>query len=555
MRITLPPPPVNYNNINFTSKVKKVMYGSVPEDLKDKVDMFEETDRKNAEKVGHGLQAYAYRFPDTTCVIKESKPGKAKVVNGDFGKEAQSLMLVPEEFEHCQKLIGNVQTEDGNWYLLTTFVGGKIPDGKDVKWTKESLHSLLDTLAGLDTEHVYHGDVSRCNCLITEDDEVNLLDFQYAEKFDFKGDDIHRFNADRYKVPYFIAPSNLQMFEESNFATYLSTIDGDEARELFKEYLKEKSTYHQKRAEAFEKQGARPEIVEYETLMAKYLKEPSVYIVDLEAQKMQILLTHRYLLSSLDGHDNIMGAVPYYLDMIDKSNQMAKMARYISAGVKDEEYKKLLDYMEKDALFWKSQMKNELDGRHGKSSAFRWILRNARQCPENEWDNASQKFIKTQDIPYKKVPDIHKILTDECDRIGFDCGMEDEISAWMREKLKEMRKTQTFFVSKKSDSYEPVVKFHEAKKEVMQSIKQMLEMYQQGANYDSMFYSLESLYGSVSLKDKAQELSMNPKLSYDERSKMRKEAGFFEDYSNNLFELNERMYKEFFERASDSFYY
>lgn len=65
-----------------------------------------------------------------------------------------------------------------------------------------------------------------------------------------------------------------------------------------------------------------------------------------------------------------------------------------------------------------------------------------------------------------------------------------------------------------------------------------------------MFYSLESLYGSVSLKDKAQELSMNPKLSYDERSKMRKEAGFFEDYSNNLFELNERMYKEFFERAS-----
>ena len=45
-----------------------------------------------------------------------------------------------------------------------------------IKWNKESFSSLIQGLAQLDCAHVYHGDVSRCNCLIDKNNNVNFLD-------------------------------------------------------------------------------------------------------------------------------------------------------------------------------------------------------------------------------------------------------------------------------------------------------------------------------------------------------------------------------------------
>ena len=144
-----------YNNINFTSKVTRVINGSVPEDIKDKVDLFEETNGKNDKKLGQGLFAEAYLLGGTNCVIKRSKQGKAEKINGDFSMEATALMNIPKDFSHAQSLIGNVETEDGKYYLLTTFMEGKIPDGEKTKWDGKSLASILSSLAKLDSSRVY----------------------------------------------------------------------------------------------------------------------------------------------------------------------------------------------------------------------------------------------------------------------------------------------------------------------------------------------------------------------------------------------------------------
>lgn len=48
-------PVSSYNQINFTSKVTRVINGSVPDNIKEQVDIFEETNGKNAKKLGQGL--------------------------------------------------------------------------------------------------------------------------------------------------------------------------------------------------------------------------------------------------------------------------------------------------------------------------------------------------------------------------------------------------------------------------------------------------------------------------------------------------------------------
>ena len=549
--------PINsYKNISFTSKVTRVINGSVPDDIKEQVDIFEETNGKNAMKLGQGLFAEAFLINGTNCVIKRSKPGKAVGINGDFSQEAQALLKVPKGFTHAQRLIGNVETEDENFYLLSTFVNGEIPDGKKTKWDRKSLSSILKSLAELDTAKVYHGDVSRCNCLITEDGNVNLLDFQYCEKFGINGDENHRYNAERYKVPYFIAPSNAQMFEESNFATYLSTIDEDEARELFREYLEEKSKYHLKRAEGFAKQGARPEIVEYDRLMAKYLKNPSKEMLKLQAMKMQVLSTHRYILSAMDTRKqddlyNIMSAPTYYLHAIEDSNKMANYASEMSKRTFDKDLQKLLSYEKENALFWRSLMKNELAGRYGNNSAFGWILRNAKQSPRDGFDDIGTTFIKTGHLKHKNIPDISSTLSGTEVLFGFDTEIEDDVSDRIKAAISSLRKTQCFVSPIKSITYKDIKDYHKTKQEIMKNLKTARDLYMEDNKYESLYYSLNALYQSTIAEGKASKIINGGKLSYSERCNMIKEAEFLDWYKKELEYLNGRLYERLFEKASN----
>ncbi len=554
MRIT--PALAYYNDINFTSKVKRVINGSVTDEIKDQVDVFEETNGENAKKLGQGLFAEAYLINGTKCVIKRSKPGKAVGINGDFSQEAKALLNIPDDLIHAQRLIGNVETEDKNFYLLSTFVDGKIPDGDKVKWDRTSLNSILSTLAKLDIAKVYHGDVSRCNCLITENGEVNLLDFQYCDKFKISGDENHKANAQKYKVPYFIAPSNAQMFEESNFATYLSTLDETDARLLFKTYLEEKSVYHKKRAEGFSKQGARPEIVEYDSLMSKYLQNPTCEMIKLQAMKLQILSTHRYILSAMDTRKqedlyNIMSAPTYYLHAIDESNKMAQFASECAAKTNDKDLQKLLNYEKETALFWRSVMKNEFAGRYGNSSAFEWILRNAKQEPRDCFDDIGTTFIKTAKLKHKNIPDITSILSGTEVVFGFDAEIQDDVSSRMTSAISNLRRTQCFISPIKSATYKDIRDYHKTKQEIMYNLKVSRELYTEGNRYESLFYSLSALYQTTIAEGKASKIINGGKLSRNEKSNMIKEAEFLAWYKGELEGINKDICGKLFDKAAN----
>ena len=546
----------NRHNINFTSKVIEVGSGIVPKECMDAVDYFEESERANAKKLGDGLSATAYLIKGTNWVLKASKPEpKFMTVNGDFSHEAKSLELVPETLKNnAQQLIGNVKTEAGCWYLLSTLVDGKVADGKNVKWERESLRSLMAGLAELDAANVFHGDVSKNNCLVTKNKKVNFIDFQYARKFDFKGDEVHKENADMYKVPYFIAPSNLQMFEESYFGTYLTELeDESEAKKVFQEFLEEKSLYHKKRAKAFKEQGARPEIVEYDSLMAKYLKNPPKGLKDLSAQKLQIMMEHRGILSAFDGFDNIMSIVPLYLNTIEKSNEMAESAKKYAEQEKDPQLKKLYEYFEKDAEFWRSLMKNEVEGRYDHPSAFGWILRNAKKEPYDYKDDASALFRRAMKHKQQHlvVPDVVNVVLEDHKDFKFKDAVIDVHSSQMDGAMTYLRKMSAFHVRKDSPALEMIEEHHKGKEEILEDLRTAHQIYSEGRQNDSLFYTMRALYLAATLAENARNLSSNPMLNAEyERPKMAEEVGKLDVFVQELSDLNENLYRKLYDQSS-----
>lgn len=359
MRIT----PSNIYRNSFTSKVIKVHDGNLSDKLKEQIDNFEESNSKQGQKIGSGTTATAYRLPGTQYIVKvpnATNPHYKKVIMTK--DEAQKLALVPQNAQHCQKCVGVCETQKGEAYLISTLMAGKpAQPSTKTKWNKNSFKNLLNEFIELEKENIYHGDPSRLNCLITERDEVNLIDFQYCEKYYFNSDYDHKTNANRYKVPYFIAPSNAQMFEETNLAKYLTELSNEEARNVFKDYLKAKSSYHRQRLDILSQKCARGEILDYEYLMSKYLENPSRELIKLSGIKLQILQAHRNINTVLDNKDYCT-AIPYYIKTIKYSKMLQKEAYKAIKNTDNEEERRLYNYIRQDGRFWEDISKEELVG-------------------------------------------------------------------------------------------------------------------------------------------------------------------------------------------------
>ncbi|MBQ3641893.1 hypothetical protein II906_08230, partial [bacterium] len=307
--------PINQNpNIKFKSKIKKVISGALTKSIADSVDIFEET-HKNAKKLGSGLFATAYVLEPSGFVIKESlADNHAKAQNGCFYHEAKALAMIPPKMKQTQKLVALAQTEKDNYYLISTFIQGKSVRYPERPWSPHSFQSLFNVMFALDKEGIYHNDINQGNCLIDNRAEVNIIDYQFAEKF--KIDDTRK-NDKEFKTPYFMMPSNAQMFEMASLPWYFlsmeKTAKKQEIHDCFKTYLDIKSSYAQKRADYLASLGSNPQKTEYESLQAKFFKNPSEDMINLQAKKLQILYSFRKTFSIIDNNSkndkNIASAV------------------------------------------------------------------------------------------------------------------------------------------------------------------------------------------------------------------------------------------------------
>lgn len=420
----------NFYRIAFKSKVTDVMLGKAPQELKDKIDRFEEK-HDNATFLGEGLFARAYLFNGTNIVIKESlKTEKAKKTNSDFSQEAKYLAKLPSNLTNSQKLIANVKTEKGNYYLLSTLVNGVKPDNPTGMWEKEHFASLFRGLFELDKNKIFHGDINRGNCLISENGNANLIDYQYAEDINISNTSK---NDEMFKVPPFMAPANSYMFEMANLPFYLSKLSDtnqkNEVKDVFVTYLKEKSEYYKNRTNMLRFQKASNEMIEYEQLQSKFLKNPSEKTIDVEALKLQTLYSFRQVFSITDKNSeskhNIIATIPYYLYTAACAKKLIDSAQKYQNSSSDESFKKLMDYEIKFGKYWQDKMLEDLSGSKfssdGEYGSYKWIKRNVMLDPhwKNEKvdpeDDLSEKLKKSIGLEIGNIDDVAFKITGKND--------------------------------------------------------------------------------------------------------------------------------------------
>lgn len=290
-------------------------YEDKKEQLEKELDIFSGS-KKNAQFLGSGISAEAYILKKMPEVVVKQAFDKKET----FEDEQKNMNLMPSGLDNAQKFVARAYDDEENrYYLLSTKIEGKCADPQTMPWTRKHLKSLFDGLLKLDKSGVYHGDLNNGNMKLTNEGNVNFLDFQWTHKIS----DSYAFEEKEESIlPGFIYLENAQMFEMAELPYYLRNInDTSQAKQFFKEYLQEKSDYHRNRydyinANYFINYSDVVKAKKFEKAQAVVFENPSEDVIKTEAKKVQFLNAFREAYKRIDKNvkdKNILTAGSYYL--------------------------------------------------------------------------------------------------------------------------------------------------------------------------------------------------------------------------------------------------
>lgn len=282
----------------------------------------------NSTHLGTGIWAETYRLANIPFVLKKllkqesDLPSAVRKVIQDKGKdlfdmEIDGMEKASKALPNTQKFVAKAISDDGVKYLISTMVHGESPEPEDMPWTRMHFKSLFKTMFQLDKEGIYHGDLNNGNIKMTENGDVNFLDYQWTTKVNHSDFFIEK---DTQEFPRFRYIENDQMFQMSGLSSYLNKLDDDETKNVFKDYLIEKSEYHKNRKELLEELlpnwqwGSEKEsirkAIDFEHVQSQLFKNPTDDVLEVEAQK-------------LDLKGAIMAGFTYTDKMIENNNLLA----------------------------------------------------------------------------------------------------------------------------------------------------------------------------------------------------------------------------------------
>ena len=160
--------------------------------------------------------------------------------------------------------------KDGQSYLVSTRINGANPSPQNAKFTAENLKELVDTIIEFDkgvetvneltgitkNERFLNYDFHLGNINVTPK-TAGTFDFEYSKFRDLDTLILNqtvfkRKNANPYRSDTSELSSNIKAFEFYALNYYLqNTEDKEEAKEIFKTYLKLKSNYHKEMSDFF----------------------------------------------------------------------------------------------------------------------------------------------------------------------------------------------------------------------------------------------------------------------------------------------------------------
>lgn len=377
------------NQINFTSKVTNVYPPSanITQQQKDFIDRFEEygdyysrTNYLNCKFLGEGVCSKAYYSKTYDFVIKENKPNpyipkKSFTEEGTLYHENSILNSLEKDFENSQKGIALLHTEKDGQFLLSTLVQGKPANIDTNPYTQKTVSRLLRTLYRLDKNGVVNTDLSGANVLLTSNQEINLIDYQWAEKTKFTKDN---YSYKLIKFPEFEAPANDVMFERAGLAGYLDDLADRsvyQARNFLKMYLGEKAHFCEKRADKIQKEldtrgsnyynaseSTVKERIEFEKLKAEIFLNPPESVMDTEILKINMLKqqrkAHAYFDKNVNEPRNILMGIPYSLRAYFSANELTQRAKEEQTITQDPKLKKYFSYMERYGDYWQGNFRS-----------------------------------------------------------------------------------------------------------------------------------------------------------------------------------------------------
>lgn len=402
------------NRVNFKSRViyekSKI---NLSEQQKRYIDNFEEGKVYDTKFLGEGVTSKAYYSTSQDFVIKQNKqnpyvPNKKREEMGSLAHENNILLSIGDNVKTSQKGIGYVETEKGGQFLLSTLMRGKPANVWSNPFEEKHIDRLLRNLYRLDKTQIIHCDLCRSNLLLDTNFDVNIIDYQWGEKFNYSYPYANYLLENSF-FPPFEMPNNATMFETAALPGYLKSMSKANAEEFLCKYLKNKAIYTEKKYDKMKNNlnldnTLSDDIMNFELAKTKAYNSQDASIRTAELLKMNILNTHRRQYSCYDINKieprNILRAIPLMI----KAKQFADKLSTIRASFScDETYFK---YMNKYGYFWQNKINRWYP------NAIEWLFKvvtgvtkpNGRILFPEKFDDFSGLDVAeiTNDITYQK---------------------------------------------------------------------------------------------------------------------------------------------------------
>lgn len=353
--------------VNCVSFKSRVIYekskANLSEVQREYIDKFEEGIVDDTKFLGEGVTSKAYYSQSQNFVIKQNKqnpfvPSKKRGAMGSLAHENNILLSIGDNVKTAQKGIGYVETEKGGQFLLSTLMRGAPANHWSNPFKEKHIDRLLRNLYRLDKSQIIHCDLSRPNLLLDANYDVNIIDFQWGEKF-YSDSPYSNYFLKNSVFPPFEIPNNATMFETAALPGYLKSMSATEAEEFMTKYLKNKATYTEKKYNKMscyynEHPWAIDYFTDFELAKTKAYNSLDSNIKTAELLKMNMLNSHRRQYSCYDINKieprNVLRAIP----LMVKAKQYADKLSNIQAKFESDQiyFKFMNDY----GKFWQNKI-------------------------------------------------------------------------------------------------------------------------------------------------------------------------------------------------------
>lgn len=361
--------PVFFRRVSGSTFKSRVVYtepvNAFSQSEKDCIDRFEEGDRTGMSYLGEGVTSTAYYSPLYNFVIKQNKVNpyikeKDRSDNGSLAYEARMLFHIGDDVKTTQRVIGYAETENGGKFLISKFVQGKPNDLTSNPFQPKHIDRLLRNLNRLDRSQIIHSDLSRPNLLLTENFDVNIIDYQWAEKFTYSPYSENH-GIDNAYFPDFEAPNNALMFESASLSGYLRRMPKNQVKDFVKSYLQIKSKYTKKKIDDLEKLSVenpyikQSGMIDFEKAKYQAYLNPTDDVIKTEILKFNILNLNRRQYSCHDENKiqprNILRTIPLCFEAKDCADELTYFKPQNDSG-----NSKYYEYMNKYGKYWQDIM-------------------------------------------------------------------------------------------------------------------------------------------------------------------------------------------------------